>query len=188
VARDAEPHLIHLIDLEHLGHALHISMARSTCIGPHRLDVALVREVSMPGQIVDPHPLHRLLLRPRLAQLPDFGLVRAVAAGDDEVTPHAGLHRRYTRLGRDVNRIVTVLTLHLVLAGMDVVAKENRLARTLEVAAIGGREMWSSDGIGDCAGLLRVRRNSAEGEEGGNASGRNATDDVCQLTHSSSHR
>jgi hypothetical protein len=71
---------------------------------------------------------------------------------------------------------------------MNIVAEKNRLARTLEVAAIGGGENWSSDGIGDRAGLLRVRRNSAERKEGGNASGRNATDDVCQLTHSSSHR
>ncbi len=48
------------------------------------------------------------------------------------------------------------------------------------------RSQESGVGSGGC--LLRVRRNSAEGEEGGNASGRDATDDVCQLTHSSSHR
>jgi hypothetical protein len=29
---------------------------------------------------------------------------------------------------------------------------------------------------------------TAERKESGNASGRNTTDDVCQLTHSSSHR
>jgi hypothetical protein len=67
------------------------------------------------------------------------------------------------------------------------VTKENRLAGPLEAAAIGGGEYGSDDGVGKRRCLLRVRRNPAEREEGGNASGRNATDDVCQLTHSSSH-
>jgi hypothetical protein len=75
VARDAEPHLINLIHLEDLRHALHITMARGTCIGTHRFYVPLVRKVSVPGEIMHPHPLDRLLLGPCLPQLSDFNLV-----------------------------------------------------------------------------------------------------------------
>lgn len=77
---------------------------------------------------------------------------------------------------------MAVLALDLVLAGVDIVAKEDRLTGPAQVTAVGGGDDGSGDRIGAGQGLLRERRISTEDDEGGDASGRNATDDECQLT------
>jgi hypothetical protein len=95
-----------------------------------------MRKVSVTGEIVYPYPLDWLLFGPCLPKLFDLYLVGAVPAAYDKMTAHARLHGRNARLGRDLNRVVAVLALHLVLAGVNVVAEKNRLARALQVAAI----------------------------------------------------
>src|SRR3954463_6063678 len=93
VASDAETHPVHVVHLEDLRHPLHVAMAGGAGIGTQGFDMPLMREVSMPGEIVHPHPFDRLLLRPRLPKLLDFRLVRAVPPPDHEVTSHTGLNR-----------------------------------------------------------------------------------------------
>src|SRR5919106_2532871 len=115
----------------------------------------LVREVRVAREEVDSDPFHRLLLGPGLPQLPDLGPAAAVAAGDDEVAAHAGLHAGNPGLGRDVNRVVAVLTLHLELAGVDVVPEEDRLAGTPERPGI--TDDRCRDRIGGGLGLLGPR-------------------------------
>src|SRR3954454_19442165 len=78
---------------------------------------------------------------------------------------------------------MAVLALHLVLAGVDVVTEEYRLARALQAATVGGSEDRSGDGVDTGRGLLGERSVSTEDCEGSDASGRNATDDECQLTN-----
>jgi hypothetical protein len=77
---------------------------------------------------------------------------------------------------------MAVLALHFVLPGVDIVAKEDRLAGSAQVTTVGGRDDGGEDGIGGGQSLLRERRLSTECSEGNDASGRNATDDECQLT------
>ena len=77
---------------------------------------------------------------------------------------------------------MAVLALDLVLAGVDIVAKEDRLAGSAQATSVGGGDDGSGDGVSAGQGLLRERRLSTEGDEDGDASGRNATDDECQLT------
>src|SRR5687768_4126057 len=96
---DAEPHPVHVVRLEHLGHALDIAMTGPARVGAKRLDMPLMREMGVPRQIMDPDPFNRLLLVPGLAQLLDLHLVRAVTATDHQVAAHAGLHRWDARLG-----------------------------------------------------------------------------------------
>ena len=77
---------------------------------------------------------------------------------------------------------MAVLALHLVLPGVDIVAKEDRLAGSAQMTTVGGGDDGSGDGIGGGGGWLRERRFSTECSEGNDASGHNATDDECQLT------
>src|SRR5918995_2089405 len=138
MAGDAESHAVHVIHLEHLRHALNFSMTGPAGIRAQSLDMPLMREMGVPRQVVDPNPLDRLLLGPRLAQLPDLCLVGAISPADDQVAAHAGLHRRNARLGGYVDGIVAVLTLNFVLAGVNVVAEEDWLARPAQGAAVRG--------------------------------------------------
>src|SRR6476646_8470067 len=130
MTRDAESHAIDVVHLEDLGHALDLSMTGAAGIGSQRLDMSLMREVGVAGQVGNPEPLDRFLVGPCLTDLLDLGLMGAVAAPDHQVTSHAGLHRGNPGLGRHGHRVVAVLTLDLVLAGVDVVPKEDRLARS----------------------------------------------------------
>ena len=85
VAGDAEPHVVHSVDLEDLGHALNVAMTGSARRGTQSLNVPLVGEMGMPREIVNPHPFDRFLLVPCLAELLDLGLMRAVASADDKM-------------------------------------------------------------------------------------------------------
>jgi hypothetical protein len=177
MAGDAEPHVVHSVHLVDLGHALDVAMAGHAGVRTERFDVSLMGKVGVAREIMNPNPFYRLLFIPRLAKFPDLGLASAVAASDDQMASHAGLHRGDTRLRRDGDRVVAVLALDLVLTGVDVVAEENRLARSFEAATIGGGEHGSQDRICDRASLLGLRRDSSEREKGNNASGCHATDD-----------
>src|ERR1700752_2280857 len=95
-------------DLGNLRHGLHIAVARRTGgvridaqPGAKSLDVAHVREAREPGQRVNPDPLGRLSLAPRVADLLDLRLVRRRRAADQLVTSDARLQRRNPRLARD---------------------------------------------------------------------------------------
>jgi hypothetical protein len=77
---------------------------------------------------------------------------------------------------------VAVLALHLVLPGVDIVTEEDRLTGSAQVTTVGSGNHMSGGGIGG-RGLLGERRISTEDDEGSDASGRNATDDECQLTN-----
>src|SRR5918999_1681697 len=147
MAGDAETHAIHVVHLEHLGHPLHVPVAGGACVGTERLDVSLVWEVGVPGEIVNADPFDRLLLAPGLAQLPDFRLMRAVSPADDQVTSHTGLNRRDAGLRRDRDRVMAVLALDLVLTRVDVVAKEDWLPRTRKAAGVRCRNDGSTDGV-----------------------------------------
>src|SRR2546425_3089019 len=103
---------------------------------PERLDVTHVREARETRQRVDAHPLRRLLLPPRIADLLDLGLMRRRGAADELMTPEARLQRRQSGLTGDRCRVVAVHARDLILAGMDVVAKEDRLTRTLERSGV----------------------------------------------------
>src|SRR5215210_1095906 len=183
MAGDAEAHPIHVVHLKHLRHALDLAMTGATGVGSQRLDVALVRKVRVSRQVMDPDPFDRLLLGPGLPHLLDLRLMRAVPPAYYQMTAHAGLHRWDAGLGRYRHRVVAVLALNLVLAGVDVVAEEDRLARTLQTSTVGSADDGSSYGIGSGFGLLGAGTGNAEREEGSQASGCNATDDECQLTH-----
>jgi len=138
VTSDAEAHVRHVIDLEDLGHAGDIAVAGVAGVGSQSLDVAAMREVHVPRQRVNARPLQMrfggiALVGPELAQLFDFRLAPAVAPRDDHVAAHAGLEARDTRFTRYAHAVVAVLALDLVLAGVDVVTKEDGLAGTVEV-------------------------------------------------------
>jgi hypothetical protein len=183
VTVDAKPHPVDVVHLEDLGHALHLAMASTASIGAECLDVPLMREMGMPGQVVNPNPFNGLLLIPGLTQLPDLCLIGTITAPDHQMTSHTGLNRRDAGLGRDRDRIVAVLTLDLVLPCVNVVTEENGLSGPPELAGIGSRNHRSLERVGDGSSLLRVRGGIAERKDRSHASGRHATDDECQLPH-----
>src|SRR5215210_6628967 len=185
VARDAEAHIVDVVHLEHLGHAAHVAVAGGAGVGAESLDVPLVREVGVPRDEVHASPLDRLLVRPGLANLLDLRLGRAIAATDHEVASHAGLHRRNAGLGRDRHRVVAVLALHLELAGVDVVAEEDRLAWTLERSGVG--DYGGRKGVGDRLRLLRLAGRATEHEQGCERGGADAANHESHRTHYRSH-
>src|SRR5215204_1323148 len=148
MAGDAKPHSIHVVHPEDLWHPLHLAMAGAAGVGPERFDVPLVRKMSVAGQVMDSNPLDRLLLGPGLAHLLDLRLVRAVTASDYQMAAHAGLDRGYPRFGRHRDGVVAVLALDLVLSGMNVVTKEDRLAGAWQTSRIGGGESRCEGRIG----------------------------------------
>src|SRR2546426_10393193 len=66
----------------------------------------------------------------------DLGLVGRRRSRDELVTAEARLHRRDARLARDRHRRVAVHAGDAILARVNVVAKEDRLAGTLEPARV----------------------------------------------------
>src|SRR4051795_1709972 len=78
---------------------------------------------------------------------------------------------------------MTVLALDLVLPGMDIVTKEDRLAGATQTSGIARSESRCESGVGFGGGLLGEGPGPAEREESSQASGCNATDDESQLTH-----
>ena len=123
-------------------------MTGAARVWPQRLDVTLMREMRVPREIMDSDPLDRFLVGPRLANLLDFRLMGTVTPTDDEVASHAGLQRGDPGLGRYRDRVVAVLALNLVLPGVNIVAKEDRLARASQTRGVGGLEERSPGGVG----------------------------------------
>src|SRR4051812_24425156 len=153
-----------LLDLRRL---LHVAMAG----GARRwgraegLDVALVRKMHEAGYRVDANPLRRFLFTPGVADFFDLGLMRRRRTADQLVTTHARLEGRNPRLARNRGRVVAIHARDLVLPGMDIVTKENRLARSVEIAGV------ADDGSsvprclrGSRLGLLAVKDHRREGE------------------------
>jgi len=148
VARNTETHSVNVVHLEYLGHPLHVAVAGSARVGTERFYVTLMREVSMAREVVDPYPFDGLLLGPGLTQLLDLRLVGAIPPSNDKVAPNAGLDRWDTRLGRNLNRVVAVLALHLVLPSVDVMTKEDRLAGSAQATTVGSGKNDGGSGIG----------------------------------------
>src|SRR6266511_375614 len=117
-------------DLVYLGHPLHVAVALGARLRAERLDVALVREPHEAGQRVNADPLGRFPLAPGIPDLLDLRLVRRRRAADQLMTTDARLQRRNPRLARDGDGRVAVQAGNLILAGVDVVTKEDRLAVT----------------------------------------------------------
>src|SRR6185503_19579399 len=81
-------------DLGNLRHGFDVAVARDAGIRAQPFDVTHVRELYEAGQRVDPNPLRRLPLAPRVADLLDLGLMRRRRAAHQLVTADAGLQRR----------------------------------------------------------------------------------------------
>src|SRR5207237_9975065 len=109
---------------------------------------------------------------PRLAHLLDLRLVGRVGVGaaDDLVAAEAGLDRWDSGLTRDGDGAVTVEAGDLVLAGVDVMAKEDRLTGTGEFPRVGDDASWG----GRCR-LSVLRRGWAGYEESDSDAGRGPT-------------
>src|SRR2546426_7061207 len=137
VAAHAPPHAQRR-DFIDLRHVLDLSMTRRARLRAERLDVSHMREADEPRQRMDPHPLGRLPLPPRVPNLLDLGLMRRGRSADQLMAPHARLQRRNPGLARDRGGIVAVHAGDLVLPGMNVVAEEDRRARPLEIAGAAG--------------------------------------------------
>src|SRR6266446_5361564 len=140
----SHPQRGHLFDLWHFRD---VAVAGHTRRGAEGLDVPHVGKAHEPGQGVDAHPLRRFPLAPRVADLLDLGLMGRRGAADQLVAPDAGLERRDSRLAGDRGRVVAVHARDLILPGMDVVSKEDRLAWPLEIT-----------GVADDGSLERGRR------------------------------
>src|SRR5690349_6204069 len=177
MAGNTKPHPIHVVHFEDLRHPLHFAVTSAAGVRSQGFDVPLVGKVGVSGQVVNADPFDRLLLGPGLADLLDLRLMRAVPTTDHQMAPHAGLDRGDPRLGGDCHRVMAVLALDLVLPGMDVVTKEDRLARASKASRIGGRESRCKGRVGFGWGLLGMGTGTAEREESSQASGCNATDD-----------
>src|SRR2546427_8129855 len=123
VAVDAPTHL-ERGNLVHLRHGAHVAVAGAAALGAQNLDVPLVREAYEARKRVHARPHRRLLGGPRLAHLRDFRLVRLGRAADHLMTAEAGLYRWDPGLARDGHRAVAVQAGDLILAGVNVVTKE----------------------------------------------------------------
>src|SRR5436190_1901563 len=95
---------------------------------------------------------------------------RPLAPADDLVTAEARLHRGDSGLTRHGDRAVTIQAGDLVLAGVDVVTKEDRLTGTGKFPRVGD----DASGGGRC-GLSVLRRGWAGNEESDSDAGRGPT-------------
>src|SRR3989442_9113741 len=154
----------------YLGHGTHVPVAGAAALGAEDLDVAHVRKPHEAGQCVDAYPLGWLLADPRLAHLLDLRLMRRCRAGDHLVAAEARLERRDPRLARNRHRAVAVQAGNLVLTGVNVVAKEDRLPGTGEFPRV------ANDGsrVGRRS-LPVLRRGGAGNEESDCEAGRGPT-------------
>src|SRR2546425_5319688 len=103
---------------------------------PQRLNVPHVRKAHEPGERVDPDRLRWLLPDPRLLDLLDLGLMLIGRAGNELVAAEARLHRGDARLARDRHGGVAVHAGDATLTRVNVVAKKDGLAGTLEPARV----------------------------------------------------
>src|SRR5262245_14774774 len=90
-----------------------------------RADVRLVRKVRELRQLVHADPGDRFLLRVKVGELLDLGLVRR----GDLVTPHAALHRGKPGVLRAARVAVTVLAIDLVGTDVNAVREVDGLHR-----------------------------------------------------------
>ncbi len=148
-----KPMLSTLFTLKTWGMRLHVAVTGGAGVGAQRLDVALMGEVRVPGEEVDPDPFDRLLLGPGLPELLDLGLAGCCRCRRSPGGSPCRSARGNARLGRDRHRVVAVLALDLELAGVDVVPEEDRLARALERAGVADdrRRRWSRRPAGPAA-------------------------------------
>src|SRR5207302_586335 len=166
MAVDAPAHL-ERGDLMHLGHRAHVPVARGAALSAENFDMAHMGEPHEAGERMDPDPLRRLLARPRLTHLLDLRLMRGRRTGDHLVTAETRLDRWDPGLTRDGDGAVTIEAGDLVLAGVDVVAKEDWLTGTGEVPRVGD----DASGGGRCR-LSVLRRGWAGNEESDSDAGR----------------
>src|SRR6266511_1300459 len=124
-------------DLIHRRHALDVAVAGTARLGAERLDVALVRDMHEAGQRVAADPLGRLPLAPGVADFLDLRLVGGSGAADELVAADAGLQCGNPRFARYRYGGVAVQAGDLILARVDVVTKEDRLARTWQGRRVG---------------------------------------------------
>src|SRR5437773_8547655 len=154
VAAHAPPHAQGR-NLGYLRHLLDVPVTCHARLCAERLDMPHVRETDEAGEGVDPNPFRRFSLAPSIPHLLDLHLMGGRASADQLMAAHASLQRRNPRLAGDGGRVVTVHTRDLILPGMDVVAKEDRLARPLQAAGIGDDGCCVTRGSG--LSLLAVR-------------------------------
>src|SRR5262245_40016773 len=172
VTADAPPHAErgYLIDLRH---SPHVAVTVQTRLGAERFDVPHVRKTNESREGVNARPLRRFALARAGAQLLyllAFGARRRRvcfhagprASRDVQVAPHAGLQRRYAGLTRDSDRVVAIHAGDLVVPGMHVVSKEDRLAGTLQAAAISDDRCLGT--LGSSWGLQAVHDRRREGK------------------------
>jgi len=148
--------------------------------------MAHMGEAHEAGERVNADPFRRLLVNPGRLHLLDlrfFGATRGrilrgchgpaerpLAPADDLVTAEARLHRGDSGLTRHGDRAVTIQAGDLVLAGVDVVTKEDRLTGTGKFPRVGD----DASGGGRC-GLSVLRRGWAGNEESDSDAGRGPT-------------
>src|SRR5262249_21929270 len=116
-------------NLGELGHRLDLPVA--LLAGQPYLDVALVRKVHEPGDLVDPYPLDRLGVLPISPELLDFLLELGILGGHDLMATHTPLDRGQTSEGRAPRVGVAVLAINLEVACVDLVAEQDGLLRAL---------------------------------------------------------
>src|SRR2546429_8243004 len=161
VTIDAPAHL-QRGDLIDLRHRTHVAVTVDATVGAQDFDVPHVGEAHESGEGVHADPHGSFLVDPRRLHLLHLGRLRAararvlgrrhvsaerpLAAADDLVAAEARLYRRDAGLARDGDGAVAVQTRHLVLAGVDIVTKEDGLTWALEprrIADDGGLEARS---------------------------------------------
>lgn len=98
-----------------------VAMARRTAHTLRHMDPVV--EIDEVGNLINPVPLHRNVVLPAVANWLQAGAVN----GNLRVTTHTGLGGGDCSARSLLNRVVTILTLHLEAADMELVAIRNRL-------------------------------------------------------------
>src|SRR6188508_16861 len=124
-------HLVHLRHCRHVAMTQNAGVATERFVGTEGFDVSHVGEVNEGGEVVNPDPLGRVLVSPRVSHLLDLRLMGWRRPADHHVTPITRLDRWNPRLARYGRRVVTIHARDLVLTGVNIMAEENGLARTL---------------------------------------------------------
>ena len=123
MATDAVRHIGEFERRHDLAHRLHFAV---TLLARDVLsNVGLMIEIDEIGKNVDLRPSNRLFLVPRFADFLDFRTRRR----DKLMTPDARLHRWNHRGFPASSAAMTILTVHLVLPGMNLMTERDRLPR-----------------------------------------------------------
>jgi len=123
MASDTIRHVGELERRNDFAHRLNLAMASLTRNILH--DMRLMVEVDKIREDVHPRPPDRLFFIPCFADLLDFGL----RCRNKLVATHAGLHRGNHRSLPSACAAVAILTAHLVVAGVNLMAESDRLTR-----------------------------------------------------------